>query len=63
LQEYLTLNKYFYIYFKNLKSVKQQTTINIFIFARNSNNSKFLYKNKSNILINIVDIIDIDLNF
>ncbi len=33
------------------------------MLAKNSNNSKLLYKDKSNILINIVNIIDIDLNF
>ncbi len=32
------------------------------MLAKNSNNSKLLYKNKSNILINIVDIINVDLN-
>ena len=63
MQKHLTLNRYFYIYFKNLKNIKQQTTINIFIFVKNLNNSKFLYKDKSNILISIVNIINIDLNF
>ncbi len=32
------------------------------MFARNLNNNKFLYKDKFNILINIVNIINIDLN-
>jgi len=63
LQKHLILNRYFYIYFKNFKNIKQQITINIFILVKDSNNSKLLYKNKSNILINIIDIIDIDLNF
>ncbi len=63
MQKHLILNRYFYIYFKNFKNIKQQITINIFILVKDSNNSKLLYKNKSNILINIIDIIDIDLNF
>jgi len=32
------------------------------MLVKNSNNSKLLYKDESNILINIVDIISVDLN-
>jgi len=63
LRKHLTLNRHLYICFKNLKSAKQQTTINVFMFVKNLNNNKFLYKDESNTLINIVDIINVDLNF
>jgi len=33
------------------------------MFVKNLNNNKFLYKDESNTLINIVDIINVDLNF
>jgi len=33
------------------------------MFAKNLNDNKLLYKDKSNTLINIVNIINIDLNF
>jgi len=51
------------MYFKNLRSLKQQATIDVFIFAKDLNNNKLLYKDKLNILINIVNIISVDLNF